>query len=996
MSLRRVGRPTWPARLGAIAGLVAFCAAPIVVYVLAGRFPSFPRLTTWAAFRNSLSHADDAAFGDAVLRWAERVGVVLYLWLATELVITLAAQLADRLGRSSLRAVLESLQPRSVALALNTVVIAALSIAPRTGTGVAVASTPVSAPERPDPPGGGAPPPASLGTPTAETQTAQREHVVRPGESLWSIAAAECASPLYWRDIADLNGIEHPALIHPGTVLRIPAACEVPEHVAYVVAPGDTLSRIAQREYGAAGAWEAIWQANRGVVMSDGRTFSDPALILPGWTLRLPTRPGSLPTAAVATPAPAPAAGPPAHQEPAPAPAGPPTPAPDTVASPAAPARPARSPGASPADEPTHQVAPGHGVRIPAGPLIAPCVASGVLALALLARRRRRGARPLDSPEPRRADPPIIGGIRAAGTVPSIDPLAPHTEALSSVLSAAGRMPRVLGAWDDGEAVRFVLDADPATLPAGTTHEGLGIRVEFSDVDGLAVATTTGQRLPGLFRDPVAWTDDLLVPVGRHEPEGWLHVPLLSTPIAVTGPETSDLVSAMLLAAAMRAGAAELRVFLAREVTLGVSPPEGLDLPPFETVPTDGLPALLAQEAHARASVVAEKSCDNFAELSASWPGLRPAWVLVLDAPTAAACAGELATLADLGVGALVLGDLPGARTLRLSDGRLEVHAPGLGTFAALVPHLLPTAALVDELQAEALPLEPGPSDEADEIRAPAAGVDAPLRIHVLGGYRVQRHGADVALAETTSAQARELVAFLAVAGATSAVRLREILWPEEHDAGDVRRQSLHPLVSKARAWIGTPDAEDPVVHENGIYRLGSQVWVDVAAFRSAVASGDLASLQEAIALYGELLDGQDSGRRFGWVKAEGYRDAERSRYLGAAGRLAEALLDSGDPGKALSVLEPALLGEGAAWEPLVRIAVRCEAALGNPEGIRRRVAALEDAIGEDKVSPETRDLARSLLTPRRRPAADQPGLRVVPDGQVAADGWTRTAPRRT
>jgi hypothetical protein len=216
MSVRRVGRPTWPARLGAIAGLVAFCAAPIVVYVLAGRFPSFPRLTTWAAFRDFLSHADDAAFGDAVLRWAERVGVVLYLWLATELVITLGAQLAGRLGRSSLRSDLESLQPRSVAVALNAVVIAALSIAPRAGTGVAVASTSVTAPERPDPAGGGAPPPAPPGTPTAETQTAQREHVVHPGESLWSIAAAECASPLYWRDIADLNGIEHPALIPPG------------------------------------------------------------------------------------------------------------------------------------------------------------------------------------------------------------------------------------------------------------------------------------------------------------------------------------------------------------------------------------------------------------------------------------------------------------------------------------------------------------------------------------------------------------------------------------------------------------------------------------------------------------------------------------------------------------------------------------------------------------------------------------------------------------
>jgi hypothetical protein len=122
-------------------------------------------------------------------------------------------------------------------------------------------------------------------------------------------------------------------------------------------------------------------------------------------------------------------------------------------------------------------------------------------------------------------------------------------------------------------------------------------------------------------------------------------------------------------------------------------------------------------------------------------------------------------------------------------------------------------------------------------------------------------------------------------------------------------------------------------------------------------------------------------------VEVEGKLSTERSRYLGAAGRLAEALLDSDDASKALSVLEPALLGEGAAWEPLVRIAVRCEAALGNPEGIRRRVGALEDAIGEDRVSGETRDLAQSLLTTRRRSGPEQPGLRVVPDDQMSAAG---------
>src|SRR5207244_3337428 len=81
---RRGPRPSSRARVGAVLALVAFLVAPLVMYRLVG-FPSFPRLTTWAAFRSFLSHADDSTFGNAVLLWAERVVVVLYLWLVTEL-----------------------------------------------------------------------------------------------------------------------------------------------------------------------------------------------------------------------------------------------------------------------------------------------------------------------------------------------------------------------------------------------------------------------------------------------------------------------------------------------------------------------------------------------------------------------------------------------------------------------------------------------------------------------------------------------------------------------------------------------------------------------------------------------------------------------------------------------------------------------------------------------------------------------------------------------
>jgi nucleoid-associated protein YgaU len=49
----------------------------------------------------------------------------------------------------------------------------------------------------------------------------------------------------------------------------------------YVVAPGDTLSSIAQKRYGDANLWVRIYDANRDEI-------TNPNLIFPGHTLRIP------------------------------------------------------------------------------------------------------------------------------------------------------------------------------------------------------------------------------------------------------------------------------------------------------------------------------------------------------------------------------------------------------------------------------------------------------------------------------------------------------------------------------------------------------------------------------------------------------------------------------------------------------------------------------------------------------------------------------------
>lgn len=433
-----------------------------------------------------------------------------------------------------------------------------------------------------------------------------------------------------------------------------------------------------------------------------------------------------------------------------------------------------------------------HGVRIPGG-LLPFAVAASVLAAAQLSRLRRRSRRSLDNPEPRRADGAIVRSIRQSGSAPATDALTPFTQALLAVYMANVRsLPRVTGAWDSGEAVQFLLDADAQSLPEDGVDDQTGIRVEFGARDGLAVAVATGERLASL----------------SHEP------------IAVVGKDASYLVEAMLMAAALRVGGDDdlrVTVTVAGDLLRDIRPPRGVDLPPFERMAPADVAAALSNELERRPRVLQANSCDTFAELAAESPGYMPAWVLVLDAKTAAGCAAELSQLASLGVGALVVGDTSAApRKLIWEDGGVCVTAPGLETFRDLVPFVLPEG-LLEELEAEAIP-EEGPEPlVVEESRAAEGAEDVPLvdrpeptvRMYLLRGYRLVRAGVEVPLSATTSAQARELLAYLAVAanddgvadGWIPATTLCEVLWPDEVDAAETQKQTLQSVVSKARRW---------------------------------------------------------------------------------------------------------------------------------------------------------------------------------------------------
>lgn len=154
-----------------------------------------------------------------------------------------------------------------------------------------------------------------------------------------------------------------------------------PAAVSHVVAARENLWRIAGDELGGGERWGEIWDLNRDRPQPDGRRFTDPDEIRPGWVL-------DLPSAAV---------------EDTPTPGGTPhvLPAPES-----APDLPAFAhtppPGATtvPEEAVPREEAPGATISLPSGSLVGTSFAAGVAsALAMLRLLRRRARRP-EAPAP--------------------------------------------------------------------------------------------------------------------------------------------------------------------------------------------------------------------------------------------------------------------------------------------------------------------------------------------------------------------------------------------------------------------------------------------------------------------------------------------------------------------------------------------------------------------------------------------------------------------
>lgn len=153
-------------------------------------------------------------------------------------------------------------------------------------------------------------------TPRAAHTTPTATYQVQHRDTLWKIAEDHLGDPMRYPEIVKLNpaAIGPDNEITPGTVLTLPAdATGVPTHSAAAqggakdvrVQPGDTLWDIEERVTGSGANWNAGWEANKGRAEPGGEHFTDPNLIRPGWTLRIPA--GEAATSQPVTHRPAPA-----------------------------------------------------------------------------------------------------------------------------------------------------------------------------------------------------------------------------------------------------------------------------------------------------------------------------------------------------------------------------------------------------------------------------------------------------------------------------------------------------------------------------------------------------------------------------------------------------------------------------------------------------------------------------------------------------------------
>ncbi len=237
-----------------------------------------------------------------------------------------------------------------------------------------------------------------------------------------------------------------------------------------------------------------------------------------------------------------------------------------------------------------------------------------------------------------------------------------------------------------------------------------------------------------------------------------------------------------------------------------------------------------------------------------------------------------------------------------------------------------------------------------------------PVRIYMLGQFAVERGGEVIPSTAWKRRRPVELLAMIAL----SAGRIRhreeviDRLWPDKDlEAG---ANNLYRAVHDLRRIVG----EETVTFDRGVVGLASDAFVDVEAFEQAVASGDPASLEEAVGLYrGELLS--DDPYASDLVVR---RESLRQRFVDAGLQLAQHHRES-DTTKQISMLRRVLEVDPTiqhAHRSLMQALVASGRRSDALRQFRECVKALREHLDAEP-SPETLDLHAKIKATPDEPA---------------------------
>ena len=714
----------------------------------------------------------------------------------------------------------------------------------------------------------------------------------------------------------------------------------------YTVQRGDTLWDISGRRLGDARRWPEIWRENRERAEPDGRRFTDPNLIIPGWRLGLP-RVAEASQTPQQTTAPARVVPPPPAASAQTAPATPSTSGSGAVPSPPQPSPPAQpSPlatSSSPAQPSIRHgeegASPSPTIRLPTGGMVGIGVAVAIAAALLAARlheRRRYRIGPVSPPLA--VDSLLTPSVRSLQTA-AVQVL--DTEPEAGITSATATSPHHL-LW----ALR-ARACGPTEIPIGATPDG-------KDQLILDVEHLSGLRLVGPGAERAARAI-VVAALADHRP--WQSQVLMTAATAELIDGIPELINAVVVASASAALRSLQTEVARRSAALGLRGAEDYCATLDAADPMGMLLALV------HASDLAPGESEWLATTVDLGRRVGVAVVIVGGDPGDDAIEIDHAgAVTDALGGPVDVGAQLFALSSREAAEMLDVVAAGQGE--RLVPSSAEGAQTGDR-PTVVLATDPAVGG-AGEAAAPRA---KPVWIRMFGRPRVEVAGAEPA--KGMRSRGREVL-FLLVAHREGMRQeeLLDVLFPDAVPDMERHRENLTSAITSTRHLFrklsGDDNAQFILLAGDARYRLDpakvdADLWRFEAAVREAATAatddGRLTSLENAAAL--ELHEPL-AGMIEPW--AEPIRERLRRRMVDALCDLAQLREAAGQGAGALAALETARDLDGCREELYQRL-IALQQRLGKPDAAHRtyrelvrELAELGESPSEETVAPRTLD----------------------------------------